>query len=143
VNVPSTAGKSLTESLLDMALWNTSVSKSPTGNRLIKLLFLVSCDLVATVTGEPKVFSLPLHRSERRSVVKRDHAGVLLENDYPYGLYWVNATVGTPGQLVQLQIDTGSSDVWVFGPHSCVQSTSPCLGGYCKYTFTCPLPTTP
>jgi hypothetical protein len=126
-----------------MALWNTSVSKSPTGNRLIKLLFLVSCDLVATVTGEPKVFSLPLHRSERRSVVKRDHAGVLLENDYPYGLYWVNATVGTPGQLVQLQIDTGSSDVWVFGPHSCVQSTSPCLGGYCKYTFTCPLPTTP
>ncbi|GFF37808.1 probable aspartic-type endopeptidase OPSB [Aspergillus udagawae] len=45
-------------------------------------------------------------------------------------MYWVNATVGTPGQLVQLQIDTGSSDVWVFGPHSCVQSTSPCLGGY-------------
>lgn len=36
-----------------------------------------------------------------------------LTNAEVQGLYFANVTVGTPGQALALQIDTGSSDVWV------------------------------
>ncbi|KAH7379756.1 aspartic peptidase domain-containing protein [Cadophora sp. MPI-SDFR-AT-0126] len=36
-----------------------------------------------------------------------------LTNARSQGLYFANVTVGTPGQALALQIDTGSSDVWV------------------------------
>ncbi|KAF8863070.1 acid protease [Acephala macrosclerotiorum] len=36
-----------------------------------------------------------------------------LTNAEVEGLYFANVTVGTPGQNLALQIDTGSSDVWV------------------------------
>ncbi|KAI9052043.1 hypothetical protein LZ554_004297 [Drepanopeziza brunnea f. sp. 'monogermtubi'] len=36
-----------------------------------------------------------------------------LTNARLQGLYFANVSVGTPGQQLQLQIDTGSSDVWV------------------------------
>ncbi|KAJ5377433.1 uncharacterized protein N7496_004842 [Penicillium cataractarum] len=108
-----------------MAWWDVTCPSS-----LTKLFLIASCVLLASVTAEPNVVSLPLHRSQRRSIVKRSHATASLENDYIDGLFWVNATVGTPGQLVQLQIDTGSSDIWVFGARSCTESESGCLGGF-------------
>jgi hypothetical protein len=37
----------------------------------------------------------------------------VLTNAEAEGLYFANVTVGTPPQPLQLQIDTGSSDVWV------------------------------
>ncbi|KAL2061249.1 hypothetical protein VTL71DRAFT_7522 [Oculimacula yallundae] len=36
-----------------------------------------------------------------------------LTNARLQGLYFANVSVGTPGQMLALQIDTGSSDVWV------------------------------
>jgi hypothetical protein len=45
------------------------------------------------------------------------------------GFYYVNASVGTPPQEVALDIDTGSSDVWMFGVNSCDSTTSTCSGG--------------
>ena len=36
-----------------------------------------------------------------------------LTQDGAYTRYFANVTVGEPGQNIQLQIDTGSSDVWV------------------------------
>lgn len=43
-------------------------------------------------------------------------------------LYWVNGTVGTPGQPVTLALDTGSSDTWVNVASSafCSQKSEPC-----------------
>lgn len=116
-----------------MAWWNTAFLSS-----LTKLFFIANCILLASVAAEPKVVSLPLHKNQRRSIVKRNHASATLENDYFDGLFWVNATVGTPGQLVQLQIDTGSSDIWMFGARSCAQTTSGCLGGFCEYRIPSP-----
>jgi len=92
--------------------------------------------------AEPGVLSLRTfknHEKHARALQKRDliHAQkrgaftVALSND-PYvegGFYFVNVTVGTPPQSVQLDIDTGSSDVWMFGAHSCVNSTLGCAGG--------------
>ncbi|KAE8160386.1 aspartic peptidase domain-containing protein [Aspergillus tamarii] len=96
----------------------------------LRQLWILGLGLFSLVAAEPKVVTLPLSRSERRILEKRKYAGALLGNDIldGKGLYWVNASVGTPPQPVQLQVDTGSSDVWMFGPQSCDLSTSPCLG---------------
>lgn len=45
-------------------------------------------------------------------------------------LYYANVTVGTPGQLVQLQIDTGSSDVWMTDHNArFCRNQDNCVGG--------------
>ena len=111
-----------------MAWWDLTAPGS-----FANLLIIANCALFACVNAGPNVVSFPLHRSPRRSIVKRNHGSASLENDYIDGLFWINATVGTPGQLVQLQIDTGSSDIWVFGARSCIESYSGCLGGFCEY----------
>jgi hypothetical protein len=50
----------------------------------------------------------------RRGLSKRaDSVLAGLTNDEVEGLYFANITVGTPGQTLGVQIDTGSSDVWV------------------------------
>jgi hypothetical protein len=104
-------------------------------------VFVLLCALVSLGDASPKVFSMRMYRKERSILQKRGTLSVNIGNDITNGLYFVNASVGTPPQNVQLQIDTGSSDVWMFGPHSCNTSTSPCLGGGCesKYVFYTPL----
>jgi hypothetical protein len=104
-------------------------------------LFLATISLANLCLAEPGVLSLRTfknHEKHAQALRKRDldHAQkrafpVTLQN-YPYiggGFYFVNATVGTPPQEVQLDIDTGSSDVWMFGVHSCDITTSVCAGG--------------
>lgn len=48
-------------------------------------------------------------------------------------LYIANVTVGTPGQALSLQIDTGSSDVWMSSSSASLCTTAPtadyCFGG--------------
>lgn len=99
---------------------------------------LKSCVLLAALASAtasaaaPKVVQMQTYRRESRSasLAKRSApSSVQIGNVPTVGLYYVNASVGTPPQVVQLQIDTGSSDVWMFGPNSCNSSTSPCLGG--------------
>lgn len=103
-------------------------------------VFVLLCALVSLGDASPKVFSMRMYRKERSILEKRDTLSVNIGNAFIDGLYFVNASVGTPPQDVQLQIDTGSSDVWMFGPHSCSRSTSLCLGGDCesKYVFYIP-----
>lgn len=81
----------------------------------------------------PRVVRMPTSRLHGNQLKKRDHGSVILGNAVSEGLYYVNASVGTPHQSVALQIDTGSSDVWMFGPRSCDAKTSHCLGGDCRF----------
>ncbi|KAF4468900.1 yapsin [Fusarium albosuccineum] len=87
------------------------------------------------------VCSEPLHlRFERektpnpKRLARRDDDTVetpLYNVDY-YLVYLVNISIGEPAQTVSLQLDTGSSDLWVFGPGSCDPkkvSLHACLGG--------------
>ncbi|MCJ1244538.1 hypothetical protein MMC30_001736 [Trapelia coarctata] len=100
-------------------------------------LLLKSClflgALSSVLAEAPKVVQMQTYRQKRETIperlLKRANFPVTLGNAATVGLYYVNATVGTPPQEVSLQIDTGSSDVWMFGPRSCNASTSPCLGG--------------
>ncbi|RMZ39209.1 hypothetical protein AFCA_006425 [Aspergillus flavus] len=96
----------------------------------LRRLCIFALGLFSLVAAQPKVVTFALSRTERHVLEKRKYAGALLGNDIldGKGLYWVNASVGTPPQPVQLQLDTGSRDVWMFGPQSCDLNTSPCLG---------------
>jgi hypothetical protein len=95
---------------------------------------VILCALLSPGLGDaaPKVLSMRMYRQEQNTLQKRAPLSVTLGNSVTNYLYYVNATVGTPPQEVQLQIDTGSSDVWMFGPDSCDISTSECLGYACK-----------
>src|SRR5271170_5563882 len=95
-------------------------------------VIVLLCAVVSLGDASPKVLSMRMYRTERSILKKRGTLSVDIGNANTNGLYFVNASVGTPPQEVQLQIDTGSSDVWMFGPHSCDLSTSPCLGGDCE-----------
>ncbi|TGO07939.1 hypothetical protein BTUL_0235g00020 [Botrytis tulipae] len=48
-----------------------------------------------------------------RVAERADTVTASLGNAVTSGLYYANVTVGTPAQALSLQIDTGSSDVWV------------------------------
>lgn len=88
------------------------------------------------LAAEPRVLHMPMARNPNvNPLAKRGAASVTVTNAMSEGIYFVNATVGTPGQLVQLVLDTGSSDVWFFGPNSCDTKTSDCLGGQCTCFF--------
>lgn len=100
----------------------------------ISLLALLGLPALATA----KTVSMPMYRPEGRNVHARSKLArrsgtytVNIGNDLSDGLYFVNATVGTPGQVVQLQVDTGSSDIWMFSPAACNEAQ--CLGGSCKF----------
>lgn len=90
--------------------------------------------LAAGALAEPRVLHMPMTRNPNANrLARRGDALVNVTNDLSEGLYFVNASVGTPGQQVQLVLDTGSSDVWFFGPNSCDANTSDCVGGTCTF----------
>jgi hypothetical protein len=92
----------------------------------IKALSLLSMMFGASfVDASPKVVPMQIHRRERNGLERRGiHAvDVTLGNDL--SLYYVNASVGTPPQYLLLQLDTGSSDVWLLGPNARNSSGGP------------------
>ncbi|KAK7708398.1 hypothetical protein SLS57_008979 [Botryosphaeria dothidea] len=90
----------------------------------------------AADTPAPKVVGFDIAKSRRhalanlarRNLARRDTVSADLANYRT--LYQINVTVGTPGQRIGLQIDTGSSDVWF--PY---QGSTQCMQGYCESAF--------
>jgi hypothetical protein len=74
----------------------------------IFFLFLIA---LVPAMASPKVLQMRFLRGEGQAISKRDTASVLLGNAVYNYLYYVNVTIGTPPQFLQLQINTGSSDV--------------------------------
>ncbi|CAN6673687.1 hypothetical protein TRVA0_049S00430 [Trichomonascus vanleenenianus] len=69
------------------------------------------------------VVKKPLPRETRRSLSKRAPISGNLENLVDF--YTITVEVGSPGQKVELLLDTGSSDLWVYGPNASSDPTIP------------------
>ncbi|KAH8594685.1 aspartic peptidase domain-containing protein [Bisporella sp. PMI_857] len=88
----------------------------------------------ATQEAQLKARSLELH--ERLLPRQADTVTADLGNALQAGLYFANISVGTPPQEFQVQIDTGSSDLWVPSATArlCqLQQGSECPGGAFDY----------
>lgn len=71
-------------------------------------------------------------RLSKKSKMKRDDSVVAsLLNDVIS--YDIEVEVGTPAQTVNLQLDTGSSDLVMLAPGACDTATCTCPSGGCIY----------
>lgn len=75
---------------------------------------LLAAGLVAHVAAQKVIqFDIEKKSIPHSDLAKRATIKSYLFNDINNGLYSVNVSIGTPGQNFQLQLDTGSTDVWV------------------------------
>jgi len=84
---------------------------------------------------------LPANYMSRRHLERRGTITESLANNHTSGpLYLATVSVGTPGQTIALDIDTGSSDVYVIATNAdeCTDAAvqaqyGGCFGGTCTY----------
>jgi hypothetical protein len=84
---------------------------------------------------------LPANHMSRRHLERRGTITESLANNHTESvLYLATVSVGTPGQTIVLDIDTGSSDVYVISNHadectelSVQEQYGGCFGGTCTY----------
>lgn len=57
-------------------------------------------------------------------------------NNITAGGYYAEFSIGTPGQKIMFQLDTGSSDTWMNSPSTgyCLSTTQQDKAGYCTAT---------
>lgn len=65
-------------------------------------------------------------------VVQRRNETVPLSLHNDIDMYMATITIGTPGQEVSVQLDTGSSDLWIPSIRSDSCSEGECTHGSCK-----------
>ena len=105
-------------------------------------LGIALCGLaIGMAHGQVVQWNIEKRRSEEDKTLDTRQARTIEEvinNDKTKGGYFATCKIGTPGQDVTLQLDTGSSDIWVpdSGANICAQSrvSNGCELGSCKYT---------
>ena len=82
---------------------------------------------LAFASRSPQVLSMPILQPKvapYQSLLERDALVVPVANNVSTMYYLVSASIGTPPQVQTFIIDTGSSDIWMFAPHVCEESSS-------------------
>lgn len=102
---------------------------------LSRFLSLAALPLTASALASPDaqngdsgILAFPITGSVGAPIVKsltKRQSDISLENQLLGTLYTIDVTVGTPGQTVKLQFDTGSAELWV-NP-ICAYSDNPSL----------------
>jgi hypothetical protein len=64
---------------------------------------------------------------QRRAVIDNS-IELLTQESTDFKLYFVNVSVGTPPQNLELQIDTGSSDIWMIASDANITALPPPTG---------------
>lgn len=138
------------------------ISKSPTGGRsqvgtwLPKiqptmwnsaLVAATSISLLApTVHATTGFVQWDISKRSQPKLGLRKRAGTqqeVIDNIQARGGYFATCTLGTPGQHVTLQLDTGSSDIWVPSSSASVCDDNACSLGSCAYHDSSPRPLLP
>jgi hypothetical protein len=84
---------------------------SSCGSMLLSMLGGLSLlSSIVHVNAEPQVFSIETKHMSR-NVLKKRNAGAVSVTNFFNVFYYVNATVGTPGQNISFVVDTVSPDV--------------------------------
>ena len=95
--------------------------------------------LAATAAAQVVQWDFEKQQRDGRRVNRRaSSVDASVANEAQDGGYFASVTIGTPGQKFSLQLDTGSSDIWV--PYveaqaceqSYIQNTEGCTRGSCK-----------
>jgi predicted aspartyl protease len=81
----------------------------------MRLPLAVASGLALSATAAAQVVQWDIAKQKNTPRVKRRSSpdSVTLQNDEDLGGYFVTVSIGTPGQNLTLQVDTGSSDIWV------------------------------
>lgn len=94
---------------------------------------LATSSLLSTTSASLLLPIVKNREVEARQLRRRGTVTEQLGNAQSLGLYYANVSVGTPPQQLAIQIDTGSSDVWIASSYaSLCRIQRGCDGGSCK-----------
>jgi hypothetical protein len=96
------------------------------------ILSLAALPLAVQAQGTPGFVSFPLKGSSGAPLVRdigKRQSDSVLDNELSGTIYTIDITVGTPGQTVAVQFDTGSGETWInpvcsksFNPQLCEEA---------------------
>lgn len=109
---------------------------------------LTAASLALSASATAQYVQLGIQKRHNLPNLRRrgDTLTATLQNDLSYGGYFTNVKIGTPAQALTLQLDTGSSDIWVpyDGASVCTKSSQSssdsqgCTMGSCESRLSSP-----